>query len=599
MRPSSFVVALCLGLSVAACSSTDRRAADDVSGSPPEPAVPTVLPDGLASNTDVAPPQQTESELRERRAQEVVAARKSARAGAAAGATAPSPLMSAQSLGAVTGFAPPPAENRERYAHLDANPVRRAAEHPVSTFSVDVDTGSYSNLRRMLRNGQLPPADAVRIEELVNYFDYAYAAPRDASTPFSLSVEMAPTPWNGKTHLLHIGIQGWKPQVPVRGSNLVFLVDVSGSMNDPDKLPLVKTALKLLTQELTAADRVSLVVYAGASGVVLEPTPGDQKATILAALERLAAGGSTNGGAGIELAYAMARQGWIEGGVNRVLLSTDGDFNVGTTSFQTLIDLVETRRKSGVALTTLGFGSGNYNDHLMEQLADAGDGNHAYIDSAQEAYKVLVRQREATLQTIARDVKIQLEFNPAVVSEYRLLGYENRTLQREDFANDAVDAGDIGAGHTVTALYEVTLAGSGGERIQPLRYGQPTAVADGSAELAHLRLRYKQPQDGMTAASKLIERPLLRRDVRDDLAGASPQLRLSAAVAAFGQLLRGGVYTGGFDYTAVESLARSAGEDSFGERAEFRQLVRLAQGLSGSLGAAQNGHVEQLGDAGG
>lgn len=474
-----------------------------------------------------------------------------------------------------------PASNTENYAELVRNPVKLASEHPVSTFSIDVDTGSYANVRRYLNQGRLPPQDAVRVEELVNYFDYAYAPPECAEQPFSVSTEIAPTPWNLNTHLVQIGIQGCLPQVPPVGTNLVFLVDVSGSMNSPDKLPLVKTALKMLTRELGPKDRISLVVYAGASGVVLEPTAGNDTDAIGAALERLQAGGSTNGASGIELAYAMARQGLIEGGVNRVLLATDGDFNVGTTRFESLIDLVEEKRRSGVALTTLGFGQGNYNDHLMEQLADAGDGNHAYIDSAQEAHKVLVRQRHATLTTIARDVKIQVEFNPAQVSEYRLIGYENRGLNRADFNNDAVDAGDIGAGHSVTALYEIALKRSGGEMLSPLRYGQAeTAKVDVSGEIAHLRLRYKQPQDGMDARSKLIETPLLKSQIATSADEASPALNLSAAVAAFAQLLSGGKYMQGFDYTAVAQLAQRSGDDRFGDRAGFRQLINLAGSLT-------------------
>ena len=365
--------------------------------------------------------------------------------------------------------APHPVD-RENYAPLDANPVHRVAEDPVSTFSIDVDTGSYSNVRRILNEGRMPPQDAVRVEELVNYFDYAYAAPRDPALPFGVVTEVARTPWNSKTHLLHIGIQGWKPEAAPKASNLVFLVDVSGSMDQPDKLPLVKSSLKLLARRLTAADRISLVVYAGNTGVVLEPTPGSETATIQSALDRLEAGGSTNGGAGIALAYAMAEKAFMKDGNNRVLLATDGDFNVGTVSFEALVDLVEEKRKSGVALTTLGFGTGNYNDRLMEQLADAGNGNYAYIDSLTEAERVLVSQRDATLHTIAKDVKIQVEFNPALVSEYRLIGYENRLLDREDFNNDRVDAGEIGAGHAVTALYEIALDGPG------RRTGGPAAL---------------------------------------------------------------------------------------------------------------------------
>jgi Ca-activated chloride channel family protein len=504
---------------------------------------------------------------------------------AAAAADAVYAARSAKAMERAPGFMPPPqpqfiAEQREHYADIQANAVQRVTEAPVSTFSIDVDTGAYANVRRFLSQGQMPPRDAVRVEELVNYFDYVYPIPRDRSAPFSVMTEIAPTPWNPKTHLLHIGIQGWKPEGQRPASNLVFLIDVSGSMNAPDKLPLVKASLKLLARQLRPQDRLSLVVYAGASGVILEPTAGDQQAKIAAALDRLEAGGSTNGGAGIDLAYAMAKQGYIEHGINRVLLATDGDFNVGVTDFDQLLDRAKTQRKSGIALSTLGFGSGNYNEALMEQLADAGDGNYAYIDTLKEAQKVLVRQAEATLTTIARDVKIQVEFNPAQVAEYRLIGYENRMLRREDFVNDRVDAGDIGAGHRVTALYEIALVGDGGERIAPLRYGSHAAPKVLSGELAHLRLRYKRPDDGVDAGSLLIERAIAARDAGRDIAGASDAFRLAAAAAGFGQLLRGGEYTEAFDYTAVMNLARtSRGRDDNGEAGEFLQLVQLARSL--------------------
>jgi Ca-activated chloride channel homolog len=497
--------------------------------------------------------------------------------------------------GAATGnlaYAPPPVavdalggsryapmiQDRETYGHVEEGAVLRVAEAPVSTFSIDVDTGSYSNLRRFLKSGTLPRQDAVRVEEMINYFEYAYAPPADRSQPFSVHTELAPTPWNGKTHLLRVGLQGWKPQGALPPSNLVFLVDVSGSMGSADKLPLVKSSLKLLVNELGPRDRIALVVYAGASGVVLEPTPGDDKARILAALDRLESGGSTNGAAGIQLAYAMAERAFVRGGINRVLLATDGDFNVGTVDFEQLKDLVEEKRRSGVALSTLGFGTGNYNDHLMEQLADAGNGNYTYVDGLQEARRALVQMRAATLQTIAKDVKIQIEFNPAAVTEYRLIGYENRALKREDFNNDQVDAGEIGAGHSVTALYEVALRGSGGERIDALRYQGGDGKTAGSADLAFLRLRYKAP-DG--DSSKLIERPITRADLAPTLAAASPSLRFAAAVAGFGQILRGGRYTERYGYADVLRLARGArGDDATGWQGEFVQLVELAQSLS-------------------
>jgi Ca-activated chloride channel homolog len=489
----------------------------------------------------------------------------------------PTSYITAQALHAAPYVVLP--QDRENYGRIEPNPIQRAAESPVSTFSVDVDTGAYSNVRRMLNEGRLPPQDAVRVEELINYFDYGYAAPRDPATPFGVVTEIASTPWNPKTRLLQIGIQGWEPGGERRASNLVFLVDVSGSMQDTDKLPLVKASLKLLARQLTGEDRISLVVYAGHTGVVLEPTPGSDSDTILSALDRLEAGGSTNGGAGIELAYAMAEKAFMKDGNNRVLLATDGDFNVGTVSFDALVDLVEEKRQGGVALTTLGFGTGNYNDHLMERLADAGNGNHGYIDSLTEAQRVLVSQRDATLHTIARDVKIQVEFNPARVSEYRLIGYENRILRREDFNNDRIDAGEIGAGHSVTALYEIALKGKGGERMDPFRYGGEPAVATGGDELAFVRLRYKRPEDGQQAASRLIERAVRVSDLRKDAGESSREFRLAAAVAAYGQLLRGGAYTGGFGYPDAVALAESArGVDP--ESGNLLQLLMLADGLS-------------------
>ncbi|MDS4042834.1 MAG: VWA domain-containing protein [Candidatus Competibacter sp.] len=477
--------------------------------------------------------------------------------------------------------------DREQYAHQEENPVKRAAEQSVSTFSIDVDTGAYANVRRFLNAGRLPPRDAVRVEELINYFDYDYPLPDSRQPPFRVDTELAPTPWNPKTLLLAIGIKGYDlPKTQLPPANLVFLIDVSGSMDSPDKIGLLKPALKLLARQLRPEDRVAIAVYAGAAGMVLEPTPGDRKAKIEAALDRLSAGGSTNGGAGIQLAYNLAREGFVKGGVNRVILATDGDFNVGTVSFEALKNLVETQRKSGVALTTLGFGAGNYNDRLMEQLADAGNGNHAYIDTLQEANKVLVEQMSATLLTIARDVKIQIEFNPAVVEEYRLIGYENRVLRREDFSNDAVDAGDIGAGHTVTALYEIVLKGSGGARTEPLRYGQPAAdAAPRGDEIAFLRLRYKQP-DG--DASQLLEWPIRRDQAMGDWKGASERFRFAAAVAGFGQLLRGGRYTENFGYDEVLALARGArGADPHGYRGEFLTLVGLARSLDPGGGGEQ------------
>ncbi|MCP5158427.1 MAG: VWA domain-containing protein [Gammaproteobacteria bacterium] len=489
-----------------------------------------------------------------------------------------SSVVSQESLDALR--APSEPTDREQYTHQEDNPVKRVAEQPVSTFSIDVDTGAYANVRRFLSQGRLPLQDAVRVEELINYFDYDYPAPDNRQPPFRVNTELAPTPWNPKTQLLAVGIKGYAlPKTQLPPINLVFLIDVSGSMNAPDKIGLLKPALKLLVQQLRPEDKVAIAVYAGAAGRVLEPTPGNQQAKIEAALERLSAGGSTNGGAGIQLAYTLAREGFVEGGINRVMLATDGDFNVGTVNFEALKNLVETQRKSGIALTTLGFGTGNYNDQLMEQLADVGNGNYAYIDTLQEANKVLVEQMNATLLTIAKDVKIQIEFNPAQVEEYRLIGYENRTLRREAFSNDAVDAGDIGAGHTVTALYEIALRGHGGALIEPLRYGQPPATdkTPHGEEIAFLRLRYKQPDSDV---SQLLEWPIHRDQAISHWQEASERFRFAAAVAGFGQKLRGGHYTGHFSYDDILALARHArGADPYGYRGEFLTLVGLARSL--------------------
>lgn len=503
-----------------------------------------------------------------------------------AGRTAPTAAAKAVGSVAAPPLAPMPvpgaaAGEQETYLAIEANPVRRAAEHPVSTFGVDVDTGSYSNVRRFLESGRMPPRDAVRVEEMINYFDYAsYARPADRETPFTVGTELARTPWNADSLLLRIGIRGYDIERAGRpAANLVFLIDVSGSMAPDNKLPLVVRSLKMLTDQLSAADRISLVVYAGAAGTVLEPTPGNEKARIHAALDRLAAGGGTAGAAGLELAYQLAEQGRIAGGVNRVLLATDGDFNVGVSGVEALRELVVAKRRSGITLTTLGFGVGNYQEAQMEQMADVGNGNYAYIDSLAEARKVLVNEMSSTLFTIAHDVKVQVEFNPATVSEYRLIGYENRMLKRQDFNNDKVDAGDIGAGHTVTALYEIVPVG-GKSSVDPLRYQQPRTrpSAAGAAEFAFVKLRYKLPEQEQ---SRLMEIPLEAGMLREAASRTpSHDLRFAAAVAAFGQILRGGEHTNGFGYGDVLALARgSRGEDPFGYRAGFLTLVDLADGL--------------------
>lgn len=466
-------------------------------------------------------------------------------------------------------------EQREQYQTLADNPIHSVAETPVSTFSADVDTGAYANVRRLLNQGRLPPEGAVRLEELVNYFPYDYALPSDGS-PFGVTTELAASPWNPHTRLLRIGIKASDRAVAeLAPANLVFLVDVSGSMDRREGLPMVKSTLKLLVDQLRDQDRVSLVVYAGESRVVLEPTSGREKAKIRTAIEQLTAGGSTAGASGIELAYQMAQQAFIPKGINRILLATDGDFNVGVSDFDSLKQMAVDKRKSGISLTTLGFGVDNYNEHLMEQLADAGDGNYAYIDNLREARKVLVDQLSSTLAVVAQNVKLQVEFNPAQVSEYRLLGYENRALKREDFSNDKVDAGEIGAGHTVTALYEIVPAGEQGW-LEPLRYGKSDAVVSAkSGELAMLRVRYQRAEGGK---SLLIERPIANQVVT-----ASEDLRFAAAVAAFSQQLKDARYTGDFSLKDTEALARGArGDDRFGLRNEFVQLVELAQSLRSS-----------------
>jgi Ca-activated chloride channel homolog len=474
-------------------------------------------------------------------------------------------------------------QNREQYQKLADNPVHAVAETPVSTFSIDVDTGSYANVRRFLNGGQLPPPEAVRLEELVNYFPYAYPLPT-GKAPFGVSTELAVTPWNPQTRLLRVAIRAADMSVAaLPPANLVFLVDVSGSMHRREGLPMVQATLKLLVEQLRPQDRVSLVTYAGSSQVVLDSTSGSDKAAIRAAIDQLTAGGSTAGESGIQLAYQQAHKHLLKNGINRILLATDGDFNVGISDFDALKQLAADKRKSGVSLTTLGFGVDNYNEHLMEQLADAGNGNYAYIDNLREARKVLVDQLSSTLATVASDVKIQVEFNPAEVSEYRLLGYENRALKREDFSNDRVDAGEIGAGHRVTALYEIVPVGSKGW-LEPLRY-QAAAKNDKQAgELAWLRIRYKAPgQD----SSKLLEQPIQASDLRT-ASQASEDLRFAAAVAAFAQQLKGGQYTGDFRLADSAVLARDAkGEDGFGLRAEFVQLVELAASLHNPADTSQ------------
>jgi Ca-activated chloride channel homolog len=474
--------------------------------------------------------------------------------------------------------------DREEYNPIDENRFQRPSDRPLSTFSIDVDGASYSNVRRFINDNQRPPIDAVRIEELINYFTYDYPEP-SGDRPFSIRTEVSTAPWSDRRRLVQIGIQGKTiPSANLPASNLVFLLDVSGSMDSPDKLPLLKSAIRLLVNELDEDDTVSIVVYAGAAGVVLEPTPGDAKDAILDAIEQLNAGGSTAGGEGIQLAYELARDQFIQGGNNRVILATDGDFNVGTSSEGELIRLIEAQREDDIFLTVLGFGTGNLQDAKMEQLANHGNGNYAYIDSILEAKKVLVNEIGATLLTIAKDVKIQVEFNPAKVQAYRLVGYENRLLQDEEFNDDTRDAGELGAGHSVTALYEIIPVGTDPDvdlpTVDALRYGnaanssntgasEPLSATAESDELMWVKLRYKEPTGDV---SQLLELPVMDRGVSLDR--SSDDFRFAAAVAMFGMVLRESDFAGTATLDQVETLARAArGDDRDGYRSEFIRLV--------------------------
>ena len=471
----------------------------------------------------------------------------------------------------------PPARDTERYPGAVANPVKRVAEEPVSTFSIDVDTAAYANTRRFLNDGSAPPRDAIRVEELINYFDYGYVRPTSAETPFRATVAVAPSPWSSERQILHVGLQGYEqPRAEAPPLNLVFLVDTSGSMMGADRLPLARKALNVLIDQLRPQDRVAMVAYAGSAGAVLAPTDGRSKLKMRCALEALQAGGSTAGGQGLELAYSLAKQNFAKGSVNRVILVTDGDFNVGISDPTRMKDFVSDQRKSGVYLSVYGFGRGNYNDTMMQTLAQNGNGTAGYVDTLTEARKLLRDDFEASLFPIADDVKIQVEFNPARVSEYRLIGYETRLLNREDFNNDKVDAGEVGSGASVTALYEITPVGARPSS-DPLRYGEKApARAAPTGELAFLKVRYKIP-GGTT--SKLIERPIGPRDSYARLASAPEATRFAIAVAAYGQKLRGDPWVGdSFDWPAVTALAQGArGDDPQGLRAEFVQLTKAAR----------------------
>jgi Ca-activated chloride channel homolog len=540
---------------VISCSSADRKKA-----APPIQATPTPISTTHASDSV--------EEIQVAGAKAAIQNVQKMEREAKRAAPAPAALMAMHEVGA------PPPPNTENYQHKDESPVKVTAKEPVSTFSIDVDTGAYANVRRFLKQGQLPPKDAVRIEELINYFPYANAT-KAGEHPFSVQTEVAPAPWNLDHQLLRVRIQAVEAKTTaLPASNLVFLVDVSGSMESPDKLPLVKNTLKMLVPKLRAQDRISMVVYAGRTQVELEPTPGNEHDKILAAIDKLEAAGSTAGESAMKLAYQMARRSYIPNGINRILMATDGDFNVGLSNIEQLKDMVATERKTGISLTSLGFGQGNYNEHLMEQLADIGNGNYAYIDSADEGRKVLIEEMASTFNTVASDVKVQIEFNPAQIAEYRLIGYENRALNEEDFNNDKVDAGEIGAGKTVTAIYELTPIGKA-TTIDPHRYETAKPVtATTKNELGFLRIRYKKPGEDK---SILLQEPLLISNNKSSIDQTSTDFRFAASVAGFGLTLRDSKYLANYDIEKLTELAKSGlGDDEGGYRGEFLKLMKTA-----------------------
>jgi Ca-activated chloride channel family protein len=478
--------------------------------------------------------------------------------------------------------------NEESYKGINENGFNDVKSNPLSTFSVDVDAASYSNIRRFINNGQLPPTDAVRIEEMINYFHYSIPGPTN-NEPVAILTELSTTPWNNKHHLLRIGLKAKTIESKnLPASNLVFLIDVSGSMNEPNKLPLVKSSMKMLTDQLRAQDKVAIVVYAGNAGLVLPSTAGDKKTTINDAIDNLSAGGSTAGGAGIKLAYKIAKENFMAKGNNRIVMATDGDFNVGSSSDEDMEHLITKERESKVAISIMGFGMGNYKDSKMETLADKGNGNYAYIDNITEAHKALVSEFGGTLFTIAKDVKLQIEFNPAKVQAYRLLGYEDRMLNKEDFNNDKKDAGDMGSGHTVTALYEIVPAGIKDDyagSVDPLKYQKPAAVAanKGSDEMATIKFRYKEPASSVSKMSRVAV-----NDNPKELKSTSADFRFAAAVAEFGMLLRDSEFKQGSTYAQAISLARAAkGNDEEGYRSEFVRLAESAKLLAKSELAAK------------
>ena len=480
-----------------------------------------------------------------------------------------------------------PDESGDRFTSKDTNPVKSVVSEPVSTFSIDVDTASYAYARQAIMNGgRLPEPDSVRVEEMINYFPYDWKGPDKADEAFKTNVTVMPTPWNQHTKLMHVAIKGYDVQLAQQPpANLVFLIDVSGSMDEPNKLPLLKSAFRLLVNTLKPSDTVSIVVYAGNSGVVLEPTKASEKQKILDAIDNLSPGGSTAGAEGIEAAYRLAEKAFQKNGVNRIMLATDGDFNVGMSSDEDLKTLIEAKRKSGIFLSVLGFGTGNYNDGLMQTLAQNGNGVAAYIDTLSEAQKTLVQEATSSLFPIAKDVKIQVEFNPARIAEYRLIGYETRALKREDFNNDKIDAGEIGSGHRVTAIYEVTPVGSPAVLNDDLRYAKQdekegsatdTTVA-ASDELAFVKIRYKKPDEDK---SNLITMPVKASEEKANIDAAGADVRFSVAVAAFAQKLKRQAQVSDYSWDAIEALGLAAkGDDRYGYRAEFLKMVELAKSL--------------------
>ncbi|MEY2509225.1 MAG: Ca-activated chloride channel [Verrucomicrobiota bacterium] len=556
----------------------------------PVDAIPEPTVEMEFAQQPVAPPAQPEFvEEEPSTSRDRAIARKSFAQNPSAPPPAPMPMKRSYAAGAGETTEAGPASryrqdfNTATYDKVEENPFLPAATNPLSTFSIDVDTASYANVRRFINSGSLPPKDAVRIEEMINYFSYDYREP-EADKPFSIDLDSTSCPWEPSHRLLRIGLKGREVANEKRpASNLVFLLDVSGSMMPAERLPLVKQAMRLLVDKLGENDRVAIVIYAGGSGLALKSTPGNEKEKILRALEELQAGGSTNGAEGIELAYRVAADNFIKGGLNRVILATDGDFNIGVTNQGDLIRLIEQKAKTGVFLSVLGVGTDNLKDSTMQKLADKGNGNYAYLDSVDEARKVLVQQINGTLMTIAKDVKVQVEFNPARVASYRLIGYEKRLLRKEDFNNDKVDAGEIGAGHTVTALYEVVPAGPGASDpaasvppVDPLKYGTNTTnTTNGSGEMVTVKLRHKKP-DGET--SELTERSFTDNGAKFE--NAAPDLKFAAAVAEFGMLLRDSQYKGKGNLGAVLEWAQEGkGADRAGYRAGFIEMARKAQAL--------------------